>query len=329
MVTIIEVAKAAGVSPSTVSHVLNGKRPISEATKRRVHDTIKRLGYVPNPNAQALRSTSSGIIAFYASDITELFSTLIIQGAEKICKDNNYYMIFASGVEFHDDFVEAIHFLKKRRIDGLIISFGIRKKIQIKLPKTLGFPVVSINARISEGIPSIQPDDYSGGREAARYLLQRGATNLAVIGGPVSRLASEERIQGFVDEIVNNSIPFDRDKMIFHGDFSFESGKIGFETLLQQNKSIDALFCANDFMAAGAITAAQNHNISIPKQLRIVGFDNREFDSFWPIPITTFSLPLVEMGEQGASTLMELMQGKTPEPFHKVIPSTLIPRTSS
>lgn len=183
MVTIIDVAKAAGVSPSTVSHVLNGKRPISDATKKRVHDAIVALGYEPNPNAQALRSTSSGIIAFYASDITEVFSTLIIQGAERICRENNYYMIFASGVEFNNDIAEAMHFLKRRRIDGLIVSFGIRKRIENRLPKALDFPVVSINARVSDDIPSIQPDDYSGGREAARYLLQRGAKNPAIIGG--------------------------------------------------------------------------------------------------------------------------------------------------
>ncbi|MDQ7796328.1 MAG: LacI family DNA-binding transcriptional regulator [Spirochaetia bacterium] len=329
MVTIIDVAKAAGVSPSTVSHVLNGKRPISDATKKRVHDAIVALGYEPNPNAQALRSTSSGIIAFYASDITEVFSTLIIQGAERICRENNYYMIFASGVEFNNDIAEAMHFLKRRRIDGLIVSFGIRKRIENRLPKALDFPVVSINARVSDDIPSIQPDDYSGGREAARYLLQRGAKNPAIIGGPESRLASEERIQGFVDEMAAQSIPFDRDKMIVYGDFSFDSGRTCMATLLQRDRSIDAVFCANDYMAAGAITEAQKQNIAIPQQLRIVGYDNREFDWFWPIPITTFSLPLAEMGEKGASTLIRMIKGEKPEPFHVVIPSSLVTRASS
>ncbi|GAB6276629.1 MAG: LacI family DNA-binding transcriptional regulator [Rectinema sp.] len=329
MVTIIDVAKAAGVSPSTVSHVLNGKRPISSATKQRVRDAITALGYEPNPNAQALRSTSSGIIAFYASDITEIFSTLIIQGAERICRANNYYMIFASGVEFNNDISEAMHFLRKRRIDGLIVSFGIRRKIENHLPRALDFPVVSINARISDDIPSVQPDDYSGGRDAARYLLQKGARNFAIIGGPKTRLASEERIHGFVDEMSRQSIPFNKDRMIAYGDFSFDSGKTSMETLLQRNRSIEAVFCANDYMAAGAITEAQKWNISIPQQLRIVGYDNREFDWFWPIPITTFSLPLAEMGEKGASMLLRMIKGEKPEPVHAVIPSTLVIRASS
>ncbi len=329
MVTIIDVAKAAGVSPSTVSHVLNGKRPISDATKKRVHDAIRALGYEPNPNAQALRSTSSGIIAFYASDITEVFSTLIIQGAERICRENNYYMIFASGVEFNNDIAEAIHFLKKRRIDGLIMSFGIRKKINNWIPEMLDFPVVSINARLSDAIPSIQPDDYSGGREAAKYLLHRGAKNPAIIGGPKSRLASEQRLSGFVDEMGACSTVFDKDRMIVYGDFTFDSGRKCMAELLARDSTIDAVFCANDYMAAGAITEAQKRAIPIPQQLRIIGYDNREFDWFWPIPITTFSLPLAEMGEKGALTLIKIIKGKKPEPFHAVIPSKLVIRESS
>lgn len=329
MVTIIDVAKAAGVSPSTVSHVLNGKRPISDATKQRVHEAIRALGYEPNPNAQALRSTSSGIIAFYASDITEVFSTLIIQGAERICRENNYYMIFASGVEFNNDIAEAIHFLKKRRIDGLIVSFGIRKKINNWIPEMLDFPVVSINARLSDAIPSIQPDDYSGGREAAKYLLHRGAKNPAIIGGPKSRLASEERISGFVDEMAACSKVFDKDKKIVYGDFTFDSGRKCMAELFARDSTIDAVFCANDYMAAGAITEAQKRTILIPQQLRIIGYDNREFDWFWPIPITTFSLPLAEMGEKGALALINMIKGKKPEPFHAVIPSKLVIRESS
>lgn len=329
MITIIDVAQRAKVSPSTVSHVLNGKRPISEQTKERVRAAIKELGYEPNPNAQALRGSAAGIIGFLASDITEFFSTLIIQGVEKSTIEKNMYLLFTSGVEFNNDMQDALTFLKKRRIDGLIISYGVRKRISIKHLDKLKIPIITINTRISDEIPSVEPDDYVGGSMAAEHLLEQGSHRPAIITGPRSRLASQERVRGFIDALKKKGVSFDLETQLTTGDFTSESGNRELPLLLKKDPGIDAVFCANDYMAAGAINAALRMGIAIPEELRIIGFDNREFGNFWSIPISTFKLPLFDMGKRSADTLIDMMAGGTPSSMHQLLPCTLVHRASS
>ena len=101
------------------------------------------------------------------------------------------------------------------------------------------------------------------------------------------------------------------------------------ETLLLRFPEFDAVFCANDYMAAGAINQASARGLSVPNDIKIIGFDNREFGAFWPIPITTFALPLLTMGEKSAEMLFERIEGRYPEPMHVTLPSNLIQRSSS
>lgn len=328
MVTIMDVARLAGVSPSTVSHVLNGKRPISESTKQRVHQSIRELGYEPNPNAQALRGSAAGIIGFLASDITEFFSTLIIQGVEKVSISRNAYILFTSGVEFNNDLDAALAFLKKRRIDGLILSYGIRRKLTFEGAAHLKIPVVTINTHLGKGIPSVEPDDYLAGCEAAKRLLERGVKKPCLIAGPKDRLASEDRMEGFIHTLKMEGHTFDPETRLVHGDFSVGSGKEGFLTLLERTRDMDGLFCANDFMAAGAIKAATDLKITIPDQLKIIGFDNREFGNFWSIPISTFALPLFEMGRRSTEILFDMMSGIKSTETQYLLPSQYIGRSS-
>ncbi len=329
MITIRDVALAAGVSVSTVSHALSGKRPISASTKEKIYKAIETLGYEPNPAARALRSTSSGVIGFFAYDITELFAAWIIQGAEKVARDRGVYLLFTSGVEFGNDFRQAIDFLRKRRVDGIIVAYGVRQPPQSDLRPFGGMPVVTVNTSMDSAIPSVQPDDFGAGEQAAIHLLERGARKPGVIAGPEHRLASVERLLGFTRALQERGQPIDERRQIAHGDFSPESGSRCMDELLEKSPDIDALFCANDYMAAGAINRATERGLAVPGDVKVVGFDNREFASFWPIPITTFALPLEAMGERSASMLFERIDGRVPDPMKLSLPSRLIVRKSS
>ncbi|MEN6491481.1 MAG: LacI family DNA-binding transcriptional regulator [Rectinema sp.] len=329
MVTIRDVAIAAGVSVSTVSHALSGKRPISQATKDKIHDAIERLGYEPNPAARALRTTTSGVIGFFAFDITEVFAARIIHGAEKIAREKSSYLLFTSGVEFNNDITSAIDFLRKRRVDGIIAAYGVRQAIRPEMRVAFDLPAVTVNTFIYDSIPSVQPDDFAGGREAALHLVARGARRLAVIAGPEMRLASMERLAGFTKALEECGIGFDPSRRVVHGDFTAESGAHCMDVLLEVCPDMDAVFCANDYMAAGAINRALARGRTIPDDLRVVGYDDREFSSFWPIPITTFALPLERMGEVSAAMLFERIEGREPDPMRVLLPSRLIIRQSS
>jgi len=328
MVKITDVAREAGVSPSTVSHVLNGNRPISQKTKDRVLAVIERLGYQPNTNARALKSKHSGIIGFFASDITELFVTQIIRGVEKITGEKGLHLLFASGVEFDYDLHKALLFLQRRNIDGIIVSYEISHKHGTVDLQDIDLPIVTINRDISDSITSVMPDDFNGGYTAAQHLMGKGARKLAVIAGPKDRFASVERLEGFRKGVSDSGLQSE-DIPVFYGNFDFHSGYNCADKLLHAYPNIDGLFCANDHMAAGAIDYARRHHIDVPEQLKVIGYDNREFSEFWPTPISTFSQPLQAMGETSAELLLRLIHEKAIPENKVLMKSSLIQRRSS
>jgi LacI family transcriptional regulator len=329
MVTIRDVARAAGVSVSTVSHALSGNRTISQATKDRVRLAVEELGYEPNPSARALRSSTTGVIGFFAHDITEVFAARIIQGAERIARERNAYLLFTSGTEFGEDLGGAIDFLCRRRVDGILLAYGVRREVAEEELGSLVLPCVTINLRVHASLPSVLPDDLAGGRAAAHYLLERGSSRPCVIAGPPDRLASRERLRGFMEAMASSGIAFDRGTQVVHGDFTSESGAPCLDSLLASCPGMDSVFCANDYMAAGAINRALVRGLSIPRDLRVLGYDDREFASFWPIPISSFALPLEAMGETGMSMLFGSIEGRQPEPLHALLPARLIERGST
>lgn len=328
MVKITDVAKEAGVSPSTVSHVLNGNRPISQKTKDHVMAVIDRLGYQKNANASALKSKYSGIIGFFASDITELFVTRIIKGVENITRERGIHLVFASSAEFGYDLDKTLTFLKKRNIDGIIISYGITQNTEETELNSLHLPMVTINRNISKSITSVLPDNFDGGYSAARHLIERGAVHLAMIAGPKNRMASQRRRDGFLEGIKDSEL-LSYQPLVVYGEFDFKSGYRLAGEILENDPSVDGIFCANDYMAAGAIDYARRHGIEIPEQLKVIGFDNREFSEFWPTPITTFSQPLESMGEKSAELLMDLIHRKGIAREKIYMKSTLIERKST
>jgi len=328
MAKIIDVARRAGVSPSTVSHVLNGKRPISEATRKRVLAAIEELQYRPNANAQALKRSRSGIIGFFAADITELFVTEIIRGVESVIVPRDEHLLLVSGAEFGSDIGRALEFLTARTVDGLIVSYAVSQEIA-HIDVAVGeIPIVTINGRLNERIPSVEPDNRSGGAAAARHLAETGVENLAILAGPANRSAGRNRLEGILKES-KTAGPRIVEHGIVHSEFSFDGGVAGMQTLLDRGLTFDGLFCANDYIAAGAMAVADSEGIRIPDQLKVVGFDDREFASFWPTPITTFRQPLYDMGRIAARYIDDRIVNDLPIPLTTLLDSRLIVRSSS
>ena len=325
-IRITEVARLAGVSPSTISHVLNGKRPISAETRERVLRIIRETGYVPDRSAQTLKSKKTGIVGLIASDITETFMNHIVRGVEREFAGKGINLLFASGTEFQFDLARAFDFLRGRRIDGLIVSYEISMKTTAIKPKNFNVPVVTINREIP-GLCAVLPDNAAGGYEAADHLLAQGVRRPGLILGPRDRLASEDRKTGFLRRLGEAGIALTEGE-VFEGDFSALSGRQGMEALLAGKRTVDGVFCANDYMAAGAINALLDRGIAVPEAVKVIGFDNRDFSAFWPVPISTFMQPLEEMGRLSARLLLEMIEGEE-VPQRNYARSTLLVRKSS
>ena len=327
-VKITDVAKAAGVSPATVSYVLSGKRPISEATKLRVCKTIEKLGYRPNQDARALKSSTYKTIGVLAMDFSEVSVSEIILSIEQVACRNEYHIYFVSGMEFDYDVKDALAFLLRRSLDGVIILFGITSDQPVGSIGDVDIPLASINRPISEEHPCILPDNYDGGYRAAAHLVGAGCTRIGLISGPDVRFSSRERVRGFTEGLKDSGRRLYK-KLTYTGDFNFDSGGEGLVRLLDLNPDMDGLFCANDMMAAGAVTEAGKLGVPVPDRLKIIGFDNRDFSGLWPVPFSTFTAPFKEMGRAGVNILLSMIREDTYEPGISYIKNALVPRRST
>lgn len=326
-VTILDVAKAAGVSPATVTHALNGKRPVGEATRKKVLEAIEQLGYVPSWSASRMKQRSSGIIGCLAADITETFVNQIVRGIEHGLSGGQYSLFFVSGIEFGNDLKKAYQFLKSHKVEGILFChhLPIWKEFNLDTQNS-DIPIVSVNMDTPDMI-SVIPDNRTGGYQAAEHLYGCGMRKPAMICGPEDRLSVQDRLAGFSERVgeLNLSMPTHS----YFGTYDFAHGFEAANSIMDDYPETDGMFCANDYIAAGAISALQKRGYLVPQQVRVVGFDNRDFSEFWNVPITTFELPLQEMGMLGVSLLKQVINTDTYSKAKHVLQSKLIPRQSS
>ena len=263
-----------------------------------------------------------------ASDFGEVSVSQIILSVERIACQKDYHLFFASGAEFDYNVKDALAFLTRRSLDGLIILFGVTSDSPVGEIEGVDIPLVSINRPVSEGHPCIMPDNRDGGYRAAEHLIEIGCDRLALITGPVTRFASQERVRGFRQGIEDRGESLSEER-VYKGDFEYESGREGALRLMELDPGIDGLFCANDMMAAGAINAATEIGISIPDRLKVIGFDDRNLASIWPIPFTSFTAPFEEMGRASAALLLAMIEGREQDTGMVYIKSSLVPRRST
>ncbi len=329
-VTIVDVANKAGVSPATVTHALNGKRPVNDATRVRIIQAIKELGYVPNFNASRLRSGRSGIIGCYATDITESFANRLVRGLQCALSGNDSSLLFTSGVELGGSVSRAIKLFRSYNVDGILLcSHIMMNSSTMDELAASGIPAVSVNSEI-EGIPSIIPDNYAGGMQAADHLVASGCTHPSLVTGPEKREVVTQRGKGYIERLRELNIDVSG-SLIQEGDYTFSSGYEKTKLILSSHPEVDGVFCSNDYMAAGAITACGELGRRVPEDVLVLGFDNREFSAFWPTPISTFQPPLEQMGQLGMQMLLGLIQNSDSLSTAETIrmPSTLIIRKST
>lgn len=327
-VTIKDVAKKAGVAPATVSHALNGKRPVSEKTKEKVNKAINELGYIPSWTASRMKSSQSGIIGCLAIDITETFVNKIVKGIESGIRGGQYSLLYVSTIEFGGDFQKAYNFLKSHKVDGTLLCHHIPRTVtkEIERLETVG-PLVSINTKL-DGVTSIVLDNRTGGLQAAEHLISCGVKHPAIIAGPKDRLSAIDRLIGFETRLKSFGITLDSNKVEF-GEYDANHGYNAAKKIISSNKKIDGIFCENDYIAAGAINAILDLGYSVPNDIKILGFDNRDFSEFWRPPISTFDIPLEQMGLIGAFKLKEIISTKSEKSEIVALQSKILPREST
>ncbi|WP_338415732.1 LacI family DNA-binding transcriptional regulator [uncultured Sphaerotilus sp.] len=316
-VTMQDVARAAQVSQTTVSFVLNDRAEASipQETRDRIWQAVTTLGYRPNAMARALRQGTSSLIGFVTDEIaTTPFAGQIVRGAQDVAWQHRRILMMINTDHQSDLEQEALGALLQHQVDAIILATMAHKEIAV--PALLdGFPVVLVNAYSAlDDVPAVVPDERRGGFEATAHLLAHGHRRIGVIDNLDDSVAATLRIQGWRDAHVQAGLAADPALLVkIHG--WQEAGFEGAMDLLQRPDRPTALFCLNDRAAMGAFEAARALGLRIPEDVSIVGFDNQEVIAAHLRPtLTTMQLPHHEMGRRGMLALLgvePLPRGRT------------------
>lgn len=334
MITLKELAAACDVSIATISNILNNKGNVSEETKLRVMAKIKETGYKPNYMARGLRASKTNTIGLIIEDLT-LFSTpSLVEGIMSYLEEKNYKTIMEnlrlyskwgnewySKSEFYDAVRIALDEMLSINVDGIIYVAGHTRVIDsitsdVPVPVVMAYALPADNA-----IPSVVIDDYNSAIELCDLIISKGYKNIGFIVGEEKNHHTVQRLAGCRESFKKAGLPFDEEKIVY-SDWSREGGYKSCVSLFQKNPDLDSVFCFNDFMAAGVYDYLKEKNLTVQKDIGIVGFDNRSESDFLSPPLTTTEIPLTEIGIQAAKNLLEEVH------VHLEVPCKMIERNS-
>lgn len=318
MVRIKDIAAKANVSTATVSYVLNGSGNIGEDTRKKVLQVVEEMNYKPNHIAKSLKMKRTNTIGVLVEDITIFNATHIIDGINTYADENGLNIILTNmslfkriGRQFdHPDIKDivpkAVKDLLEKQVDGLVY-IGVHTRDISGLVPQIGKPIVYTYCYTKNDQEySINYDDELAAHEATNYLISKGHQRIAVISGLIDSVPSHDRFQGFLRAIMEKQIPFNP-AYVKTGDWEVESGYTLTKELMQLPERPTAILAMNDLMAVGVIQACEELELNIPKDLSVMGFDNREFSAFLKPKLTTMELPLHKMGHDSAEALMEII----------------------
>lgn len=306
IVTVTDVARAAGVSVSTVSRIVNGSARVSADKRQAVEAMISRMGFRPNLHARSLKMGRSMTIGMLAQDIESPFFTRVIRGIEEGIQGSGYAPIIVSGHWNQKEELERVGLLMARRIDGLVILNGDLSDDQV-LEISRQQPVVITGRRLEgRNIKSLRLDNEQGGYLAASHLLSLGHRRIAHISGPDDHEDAVDRYAGFVRAHKEYGVEVDPE-IVFQGDFLEHGGVLAMTRLLDSGKNFTAVFAANDQSAMGARLALYRRGIRVPEEVSLLGFDDIPVAAYLTPPLTTVRQPFYEIGLYLAATILSML----------------------
>ncbi len=324
-ITIYDVAKASGVSRQTVSRVINNRPDVAYETRTRVLDVIKKMDYRPNAVAQSLSRQKSYLLGVVSAGLKYIGPSVTLKGIVDQAELMGYGLILKTVSSFDDhDVVPILKYFQSHQVDGIIWAVPEigenRKWLKIDKPN-IGIPIIFMDMAQDDRVSIVVIDNIQGARIATRHLIDRGCKHIGHISGPMDWLDSRQRKLGWNLTMVEAGFSTS-EKMCTEGNWSSKSGKNAFHQLIEQFPEMDGLFVANDQMALSVLQSAHELDISIPKKLKVVGFDGIPESEFYSPSLTTIYQNLENLGCTAVNELIQLIEkGTTPnyENDHKFV----------
>ena len=318
MVTLTDIAKLAGVSPSTVSNILNDRTNVSEDTKKRVLQIIKETGYEPNYFASSMRRRSTKMVGIVVEDLT-IYTMPIVERIMSVLEDEGYKTVLTNlrmydkwrdtwyydETKLFSEVASAMNQIRPIKVDGIVYVGGHCRYLRILSEYEDMNLVVAYAISKDSRIPSIIINDEKGGYDVTKYLLEMGHKKIAVIGGVDENLHTQMRLAGYQRALYEYGILFNPN-MVAYGNWLRHSGYDAAEKIFKTEPT--ALFCMNDYMAAGVYDYCYEHKIRIPEDISIIGYDNVELSEYLVPKLTTCQINAGNIGKQSAIELLSKLR---------------------
>jgi len=334
-VTIKDVAKAAGVSITTVSFVLNRRADmvISQAVQRKVMAVAEKLDYHPSALAAGLagkRTRNLGVI-FYLEDqpISNPFYSFVIEGVVKETLAQGFNVYFSYMESVYKGYPSLPKIVREKNVDGILVIGRCDPKMAADT-KNRKIPIVAIdNFPRLKGIDTIQIDNRRGGALAVEHLAQLGHKQIGFLGAGLDRPSLQERLEGWRSEMHKFGLAPTSDLIFKVDQLTFWEGYGRAKEILKDRKEVTALFCVNDEVAAGVLRAAREIGRKVPQDLSVVGFDNIVMSNYTDPPLTTISVAKEYMGKMGVNRLLQMIENEDQKAVRLEVPIELVVREST
>ena len=330
MATVRDVAKLAGVSPITVSRVINNAGYISDETRRRVEEAIRQLGYVPNTLARSLRLRQTNTLALVLTDITNPFWTTVVRGVEDAASDAGFNVILCNTDESEVEQEKYLNVLLQKRVDGVLLVpvRCTRETVQVILNQNV--PLVILDRHIpGVEVDSVRCDTEGGGYDLVRLLLAKGHRKIAMLSGPKGVSSADDRVAGYQRALADAGLNL-HNELVFYGEFTQASGYSMMKQALAVEPHLSAIFGGNNFITMGAFKSARDAGLRVPEDIAMVGFDDLPVELVIDPFFTVAAQSAYAMGKQATELLLGRIAGQDIPQFQEIIlPTEIIVRRSS
>lgn len=274
-VTIKDVAKAAGVSPSTVTRVIQNKSTISDETKKRVRKAMKELNYHPNLNARSLVSSYTQVIGLVLPDDSDAFYQnpffpSVLRGIAQVASENHYAIQIATGKDAKERLNAISQMVYGKRVDGLIFLYAQEDDPLVNLVVEEQFPFLILGKSLSPFIPLVDNDNVQAGFDATEYFIKKGCKRIAFIGGTKKLFVTKDRLTGYELALKQHQLPLDTNLTYFATEFLEDNGYLFSKLLFKHNPNIDAIITIDSLLAAGVCDYIAKHQLDVP----VLSFDS-------------------------------------------------------
>ena len=274
-VTIKDVAKAAGVSPSTVTRVIQNKSTISDETKKRVRKAMKELNYHPNLNARSLVSSYTQVIGLVLPDDSDVFYQnpffpSVLRGIAQVASENHYAIQIATGKDEKERLNAISQMVYGKRVDGLIFLYAQENDPLVQLVVEEQFPFLILGKSLSPFIPLVDNDNVQAGFDATEYFIKKGCSRIAFIGGTKKLFVTQDRLTGYEQALQEHNLPLDSQRTFFADEFLEEKGYNFSKQLFKYDSQTDAIITTDSLLAEGVCNYLNEHQLDVP----VLSFDS-------------------------------------------------------